>query len=462
MNKTLNKKKKFLIEKYYLYIVTVAMIIFCSVFNKNFLSINNMINILTQMSFTTIAAFSMTLLLITGVMDLALGSTMALAGIASVVVYVETNSFFASIAVAIIFGVICNAVTGSLINKLHLHPFIVGLGTQQIYRGIVLLYTGGAVISQVGDFKKFGQGRLFGVIPYPILMMFVIMLVLWVILEHTTTQPQLSKKISSLENRIGARLFDRSKRQVKLTAAGEQLYSELEPQVKKIEESFERIRRVYKGHSSALRICCDERLQMVEDLLFPTIIRFQDKNSNVMIELESFDLPILKNKLIQRETDILLSVFPDEPAGSKGIIWLELKAVQMCIAVRADHPFANRRLVTWAELKNEVILTKSPTTSYEYYDFLLEESKDNGFSPNIRTYLNEQSVILNLGLGSGICVGIEYEFSKDNKNIMTVPLTNYYGHIYAGVREESSQPERLFAEYLLESFKNENIKITPK
>lgn len=181
-----------------------------------------------------------------------------------------------------------------------------------------------------------------------------------------------------------------------------------------------------------------------------------------MIELESFDLPILKNKLIQRETDILLSVFPDEPAGSKGIIWLELKAVQMCIAVRADHPFANRRLVTWAELKNEVILTKSPTTSYEYYDFLLEESKDNGFSPNIRTYLNEQSVILNLGLGSGICVGTEYEFSKDNKNIMTVPLTNYYGHIYAGVREESSQPERLFAEYLLESFKNENIKITPK
>ena len=99
-----------------------------------------------------------------------------------------------------------------------------------------------------------------------------------------TTQPQLSKKISSLENRIGARLFDRSKRQVKLTAAGEQLYSELEPQVKKIEESFERIRRVYKGHSSALRICCDERLQMVEDLLFPTIIWFQDKNSNVMIE----------------------------------------------------------------------------------------------------------------------------------------------------------------------------------
>jgi len=269
-----------------------------------------------------------------------------------------------------------------------------------------------------------------------------------------TTQPQLSKKISTLEGRIGARLFDRTKRQIRLTSAGEQLYAELEPQINKIEESFERIRRIYKGDSKSVRICCDERFQMIEDLLFPTIIRFQDKNPTTMIELEAFDLPILKNKLVQRETDIILSIFPGEPIESKGIIWLELKPVQMCIAVRADHPFAYRRLVTWAELKNEIILTKSPTTSYEYYDFLLEESRKSGFSPNIRTYMNEQSVILNLGLGSGICVGTEYEFSKDNKNIMTVPLTNYYGRIYTGIREESSRTERLFVEYLLESFKN--------
>lgn len=90
-----------------------------------------------------------------------------------------------SLLVAIVFGIICSAITGMLINKLHLHPFIVGLGTKQIYRGIVLLYTGGAVISQVGDFKKFGQGRLFGVIPYPIIAMFVVMVILWVILEKT-------------------------------------------------------------------------------------------------------------------------------------------------------------------------------------------------------------------------------------------------------------------------------------
>lgn len=185
MNETKNAKKKFSLDKYYIYIVTLGMIVLCSILNENFLSLNNMINILTQMTFTTIAAFAMTLLLITGVMDLALGSTMALAGIASVVVYQATTSFLASLIVAVIGGLICNAITGTLINKLHLHPFIVGLGTKQIFRGIVLLYTGGAVISQVGDFKKFGQGRLFGIIPYPIIVMFVIMAVLWIILEKT-------------------------------------------------------------------------------------------------------------------------------------------------------------------------------------------------------------------------------------------------------------------------------------
>ena len=211
-----------------------------------------------------------------------------------------------------------------------------------------------------------------------------------------TTQPQLSKKISALESRIGTRLFDRSKRQIKLTPAGEQLYSELEPQVQKIEESFERIRRMYKGHSNALRICCDERMHAIEDLLFPTLFRFRHRNPNVSIDLESFDLPILKNKLLQKETDLLISVLPEAPVPSKGIVWFDLGQVQLYAAVRVDHQYAYRRSVTWPELKNEILLAKSPKISYEHYDFILEECKKSGFSPNIRTYTNERSILLNL------------------------------------------------------------------
>lgn len=185
MNEKQKTKKKIQIDKYYIYIITVGIIILCSILNENFLTLKNFINIFTQMSFTTIAAFAMTILLITGNMDLALGSNMALSGIASVVVYQATQSMVLSMIVAISFGMICGGITGSLINKLHLHPFIVGLGTKQVFRGLVLLYTGGAVISQVGDFKKFGQGRLFGVIPYPIIVMLAVMLITWVILNNT-------------------------------------------------------------------------------------------------------------------------------------------------------------------------------------------------------------------------------------------------------------------------------------
>lgn len=178
-------KKKIRWDKYYIYFITVGMIILCSLVNKNFLTGKNIVNILTQMSFITIAAFAETLLLITGVMDLALGSTMAVAGIAAVQVYLATNSMVLAMLVALVFGIICNAINGSLINTLHLHPFIVGLGTKQVYRGLVLLYTGGVVTSQVGDFNSLGQGRLFGIIPYPIIGMVIIMVILWIILEKT-------------------------------------------------------------------------------------------------------------------------------------------------------------------------------------------------------------------------------------------------------------------------------------
>jgi inositol transport system permease protein len=177
--------KKISWSKYYIYFIAVGMIIFCTALNKNFLTGRNIINILTQMSIITIAAFAETLLFITGVMDLSIGSTMALTGISSVVVYLNTGSMSLAIITAALLGIICNAISGIVIVKLNMHPFIVTLGTMQIWRGIVLLYTGGVVISKVGDYNKLGQGRLFGVIPYPIIAMFIIMVILWVILKYT-------------------------------------------------------------------------------------------------------------------------------------------------------------------------------------------------------------------------------------------------------------------------------------
>ncbi len=185
VNKERLNKKRISWDKYYIYFITIGMIILCSLINENFLTSKNITNILTQMSFITVAAFAETLLLITGVMDLAIGSTMAVTGMVAVYVYLATGSMVIAMLAAIVAGVVCNAINGLLVNKLHLHPFIVGLGTKQIFRGAILLYTGGVVISQVGDFSKLGQGRLFGVVPYPIIGMVIAMLVLWVILEKT-------------------------------------------------------------------------------------------------------------------------------------------------------------------------------------------------------------------------------------------------------------------------------------
>ncbi len=185
VNKERLNKKRISWDKYYIYFITIGMIILCSLINENFLTSKNITNILTQMSFITVAAFAETLLLITGVMDLAIGSTMAVTGMVAVYVYLATGSMVIAMLAAIVAGVVCNAINGLLVNKLHLHPFIVGLGTKQIFRGAILLYTGGVVISQVGDLSKLGPGRRLGGGAYTIKGIVLAMVGLWVILEKT-------------------------------------------------------------------------------------------------------------------------------------------------------------------------------------------------------------------------------------------------------------------------------------
>lgn len=268
-----------------------------------------------------------------------------------------------------------------------------------------------------------------------------------------TTQPQLSRKISAMESRIGVRLFDRSKRQIKLTPAGEQLFTILEPQVRRLEESFERIEQMYKERSNVLRICCDERLHAVDDFLLPLLLRFQQKNAKIDVEMDAYALPTLKNRLLQKETDVILSSFPEKPVPSKGIQWIELKRVQMCAAAKIDHQFAYRRSIDWAELQGELLLLRSPKTAYEYCNYILEECEKCGFSANTRTYANEASIILNLNYGSGVCIGSEYDFSKESKLIRMIPITGHYDYLYAGVREKRDYCELMFLKDLVENFK---------
>lgn len=171
-------------SKYSIYIVLIVMFFLCWLANENFVSLTNLTNISRQISVGTILAFGETILIISGMLDLSSGSVLALAGVLSVSVYLATGSLLLAFIAGILVAVICNVISGIVVTKYKVPPFIATLAMMAMARGAALLYTNGQNIYQIGDFVKFGQGYILG-IPTPVIFLVATLIVTWYLLRHT-------------------------------------------------------------------------------------------------------------------------------------------------------------------------------------------------------------------------------------------------------------------------------------
>ncbi|MDF2540542.1 MAG: rbsC [Herbinix sp.] len=187
MNTKTNSKSNMIANiksKYSIYFVLIALFIVCWLANKNFVSVANLQNISTQISVGTILAFGQTILIISGMLDLSSASVLALAGVLSISSYQATGSLTISFIVAILVGVACNILNGLMVTKYKTPPFIATLAMMAMARGAALLYTNGQNIYQIGDYVKFGQGKILG-IPTPMIFLVVTLIITWYLLKHT-------------------------------------------------------------------------------------------------------------------------------------------------------------------------------------------------------------------------------------------------------------------------------------
>ncbi len=176
------------LSQYGIYFAFIILCIFFAVFNPVFLSMENIINILRQISFNTILAMGMTVVIITGGIDLSVGSVLA---VASVIVtsYIKVSSPIIPVAVAIIFGLaigaLCGLFNGIFVAKGGLPPFIATMVMMTIARGAAQLYTKGRPVSGLlKGFTYMGAGFFLG-IPIPIYLLLLVVLVTFFILNKT-------------------------------------------------------------------------------------------------------------------------------------------------------------------------------------------------------------------------------------------------------------------------------------
>jgi len=175
-----------LVKKYMMTIVLVILCIYFTFSTEYFFSVNNLLNVTRQVAVLGICGLGIAFIMLSGAIDLSSGSAMTVLAIFAAKMMVAFNQpVWFTIIVTLIIGTLIGFIIGFSINKLDIAPFIGTLAFSTTLGGIAYLLCDGKAISSFPEgFKFWGQGYI-GIIPIPIIIMFVLLLLGSFILNKT-------------------------------------------------------------------------------------------------------------------------------------------------------------------------------------------------------------------------------------------------------------------------------------
>lgn len=166
----------------------VVLVIIATIINPSFLRWSNISTLFLQSSIKGIIALGMTLIIISGQIDLSVGSQCALISGVGVLLLNKTQNPFLMLIFCIIFGIILGGINGVLTAKVKIAPFIVTLATMSAYRSIIVqLGQGGPFnvdINILMSFRKIASGTTFG-IPNLALSFILLTILVWILMTKT-------------------------------------------------------------------------------------------------------------------------------------------------------------------------------------------------------------------------------------------------------------------------------------
>ncbi len=175
---------KYWIVEYKAAIALVVLLIVVSSLNPYFFTWDNILVVLQQTSVNAIIAVGMTFVILTKGIDLSVGSVLALTGaLCATMVSLHFPIVFV-VLFTLIAGAIFGMVSGGIITKGYVQPFIATLITMTLYRGITMVFSDGFPISaSSASFSFIGGGSFLG-IPIPVYIMFVVYLLSYYVLKY--------------------------------------------------------------------------------------------------------------------------------------------------------------------------------------------------------------------------------------------------------------------------------------
>lgn len=174
-----------ILQRFGIVIVLVIIVAMLAARTPKFLTTGNMINVARQISLNGILAVGVTSVLLTGGVDLSLGSVVALAGvIAATFAHPDGYPVVVPVAMGILTGMACGATNGIVVTRGRVAPFIVTLGMMTIARGLALVASDGKPVSNMSPELTRLAGDIFG-LPIPVLILAAVALLSWAFLGNT-------------------------------------------------------------------------------------------------------------------------------------------------------------------------------------------------------------------------------------------------------------------------------------
>ena len=196
------ERRKDLIQKFAALGSLVMLVVVFSATSNAFMSLGNGMTVALQVTSIAYLGLGATCVIITGGIDLSVGSVLALSGVVAALLVKAGVPVPIGMLGGVIMGAICGAFNGLFVTRMGLPPFIATLGMMLVARGVALQITGARPVSGLGDsFAELGNGALFRIvhqgadgfpdivfpgIPYPVIIMVVLAVLVSIMLSRTS------------------------------------------------------------------------------------------------------------------------------------------------------------------------------------------------------------------------------------------------------------------------------------
>ena len=169
--------------------ILIGLVALCAIIafqSDKFLTQDNIMNVLRQISSNMYLACGMTMVLIAGGIDLSVGSVIAITGVTAGTLLNMGVPIPLAILLCLALGALYGTVNGTIITRTTLPPFIVTYSMMQILRGATYVYTGGTTV-RIDDraFINLGTGYAFDVLPLPVIYLAVVFVIVYLVLNKT-------------------------------------------------------------------------------------------------------------------------------------------------------------------------------------------------------------------------------------------------------------------------------------